>query len=296
MGLSGSTLVIRVSKPTALLASLGFSLIFVGSLYFWKLLGYPDYNRDAKSTIQRRAISALVSCGLSAALVRLLAEESVGPESLSFAELLGVTTSIVWPSFYCLALTAGLFIGPIVQHLAMVAEGVVPLMSPPPGGVWVSLRNLLYAPCTEEFVFRACMVRLWVAAAFPTGAIVFLTPFCFALAHTHHFLEQVRRCGNKKVALMNIGFQVFYTSLFGMYSNFLLVRTGSLPAVMLAHSFCNHQGFPDVGFLQSPRHPLYRHRQWIGAVYLTGIIGFATSLGPMTAGFDSTFTHSIVAA
>merc|ERR1712194_161606 len=121
--------------------------------------------------------------------------------------------------------------GPIVQHLTLVAEGGAPFVSSPPGGLWVSLRNYVYAPCTEEFVFRACILRLWVAANFPTGVMVFLTPFCFALAHTHHFLEQVRRCGDKKVALKNIGFQVFYTSLFGMYSSFLLLRTGSTLAL-----------------------------------------------------------------
>jgi len=283
-------LVIRVSKPTALLASLGFSAIFVASLYFWKLLGYPDYNRDAKTTIQRRAISAMASCALSALLVRLLAEESTGPDSLTFADLLGLTISpSSWPSLNCLALTAGLFIGPIVQHLTLVAEGGAPFVSSPPGGLWVSLRNYVYAPCTEEFVFRACILRLWVAANFPTGVMVFLTPFCFALAHTHHFLEQVRRCGDKKVALKNIGFQVFYTSLFGMYSSFLLLRTGSTLALILTHSFCNHQGFPDVGFFVNQRHPLFRHRKWLGAVYLVGMVWFGFSLGPVTAGFESTF-------
>merc|ERR1712232_1323354 len=115
-------------------------------------------------------------------------------------------------------------------------------------GFWVLMRNYVLAPISEEFVFRSCLVRLWVAASFPMYIIIFVSPFCFALAHTHHFVEHVRKTGRKQTALVQVAFQVFYTSLFGMYSNFLLLRTGSTLAVILVHTFCNHQGFPDVAF------------------------------------------------
>lgn len=286
---ASSTLVVRVSKCTAFVGSLGFSLIFVASLYLWKLLGYADQNRDAKGTIQRRFVSALLSCGCSAALVRALAEEVSDGDGLTFAALLGFTSDAGWPTVRCLLLTAVLFLGPLVQHLLAVKEGVSPFVNLFHGSPWVAARNLIVAPCTEEFVFRACLVRLWVGAALPMWSTIFLSPFCFALAHTHHFVEQVRRCdNNKRNALMNISFQVFYTSLFGMYSNFLLLRTGSTTALMLTHSFCNHQGFPDVGFV-AEKHPLHKHKLWLGMLYGLGIFGFAKLAGPLTAGFDSSF-------
>ena len=39
-------------------------------------------------------------------------------------------------------------------------------------------------------------------------------------------------------------FQFTYTTLFGWYAAFLYLRTGSLPGVILAHSFCNWMGLP----------------------------------------------------
>lgn len=232
-------------------------------------------------------MSALLSCGCSAALVRALAKD-VSEGGLPFTTLLGLNSDPGWPSLRCLLLTAVLFMGPLVQHLVAVAEKVSPFASLPHQSFWVAARNFALAPCTEEFVFRACLVRLWVAASFPTWATVFLSPFCFALAHTHHFLEQVRRCGDKRDALCNISFQVFYTSLFGMYSNFLLLRTGSTTALMVTHSFCNHQGFPDLGFFHKA-HPLHKHRHWLGGLYSMGIVSFACLAGPLTAGFQSSF-------
>lgn len=289
------SLVLQASPAVAILGSLGLTTIFVASLYIWKLVGYPDANRDATGTIQRRFVSAVVSCGCSACLVRALARPAVaGEPGLSLSELLGLrheqlTTACVC----CLLLTASLFVGPIVQHWVGVAAGYAEVVNLP-GGFWITARNFVLAPITEEFVFRACLVRLWVSASFSKPVIIFCSPFCFALAHAHHFIEHVRRTGNKKQALLQVAFQVFYTSLFGMYSNFLLLRTGSTLAVILAHTFCNHQGFPDLGFLFSKQDPLYRHRTWLGILYLVGIMAFSVLMAPMTSGFASRFGASQV--
>lgn len=39
-------------------------------------------------------------------------------------------------------------------------------------------------------------------------------------------------------------FQFGYTTVFGWYAAFIFLRTGSLPAVIFAHSFCNWCGLP----------------------------------------------------
>mmetsp|Transcript_80499 Transcript_80499/g.227885 ORF Transcript_80499/g.227885 Transcript_80499/m.227885 type:complete len:291 (-) Transcript_80499:161-1033(-) len=283
-------LLLQVSPASAVLGSCALSSNFVVSLYLWKLAGYRDTNRDDTGTIQRRFLSALLSCCCSALLVYGLARPAEGAPGLSLLELLGLRAADVGRACaQCLGLTAVLFVGPLVQHLVAVAEGDSPCVALP-GGPWVALRNLVLAPFTEEFVFRACVVRLWLAASFPTGVIIFCSPLCFALAHAHHFVEHVRRLGHKQTALMQVAFQVFYTSLFGMYSNFLLIRTGSTVAVILAHTFCNHQGFPDLAFLARQSHPLYRHRAWLGALYGTGVAAFCCLIVPITDGFSSQFT------
>lgn len=284
-------LVLEASPAAAVLGSLALSFSFVGSLYLWRLAGYRDANRDETGTIQRRFLSALLTCACSAALILGLARPAAAaePAGLPALALLGLEAEgLARACGSCLALTAALFAGPLAQHGAAVAEGFAPLASLP-GGPWVALRNYALAPFTEEFVFRACLVRLWTAAGFSWGAIIFFSPFCFALAHAHHFVEHVRRYRDKKAALLQVAFQVFYTSLFGMYSTFLLLRTGSTVAVILAHSFCNHQGFPDLAFFVSHAHPLYRHRTWLGPLYLTGVAAFCCLLAPATRGFAPRF-------
>jgi len=280
---------LQVSPLVAVLGSFAISFSFVASLYLWKLAGYKETNRDETGTIQRRFASACLTCLCSAALVRWLARPAEDGGGLTLLQLLGLTSDdLLAACSCCLCLTAVIFVGPIVQHLVSAAEGNTPLASLP-DAPWVALRNYVMAPFTEEFVFRACLVRLWVAASFPMGMIIFCSPFCFALAHSHHFIEHVRRFKDKKMALLHVAFQVFYTSLFGMYSNFLLLRTGSTVAVILTHTFCNHQGFPDVGFIAASGHPLYRHRAWLGPLYLTGVGAFCFLLMPLTAGFSSSF-------
>jgi len=283
-------LVLRISTATAVIGSLALSFLFVASLYFWKLCGYEDADRNEVGTIQRRFLSTTLSCVCSAALVCGLAEPAGhAEEGLTFPELLGFQAAgSGLASAFCLLLTASLFTGPIVQHLVATAEAGTPLVTTPEEP-WAALRDDVVAPFTEEFVFRACLVRLCVAASLPTSQVIFCSPLCFALAHAHHFVDHVRRLDNKQLALAHVAFQLFYTSLFGVYSTFLLLRTGSTVAVILAHSFCNHQGFPDLGFLVSRSHLLYPHRAWLGVMYVMGILAFCWLIVPLTEGFASTF-------
>lgn len=96
-------------------------------------------------------------------------------------------------------------------------------------------------------------------------SIIFFSPFLFSLAHTHHYIEIVRTRGLKQ-ALLGVGFQVFYTTLFGISSTFLLLRTGHLPAVILTHTFCNHMGFP--AFPWSRLDPFWEQRHiWAGSTF-----------------------------
>jgi len=43
-------------------------------------------------------------------------------------------------------------------------------------------------------------------------------------------------------------FQAFYTTIFGWLGNFLLLRTGTIGAPIVAHVFCNYMGFPPLSF------------------------------------------------
>ncbi|EQC36573.1 hypothetical protein, variant [Saprolegnia diclina VS20] len=55
-----------------------------------------------------------------------------------------------------------------------------------------AIRTYLYAPFTEEFVFRSCMAPLLLCAGFSAGSIIVGSPLAFGVAHMHHFVEHVR--------------------------------------------------------------------------------------------------------
>lgn len=85
-----------------------------------------------------------------------------------------------------------------------------------------------------------------LAAETSVAKTVFLSPVIFGLAHFHHFYEFRVTHPHVPVAhgLLRSLLQLGYTSLFGAYATFLLLRTGSLLAIVAVHAFCNCMGFP----------------------------------------------------
>ena len=101
-------------------------------------------------------------------------------------------------------------------------------------------------PVSEEMTFRSALVPLHLLARVSPGLIVFLAPLYFGIAHVHHFYEfQLTHPGTPVMAvLLRSLFQFCFTTVFGWYATFLFLRTGSLVAVIVVHSFCNYCGLP----------------------------------------------------
>lgn len=97
-------------------------------------------------------------------------------------------------------------------------------------------------------MFRSAIVPLHLLARVSPGRIVFIAPLYFGIAHVHHFYEFRLTHLDTPVlaALLRSVFQFGYTTIFGWYATFLYLRTGSLVAVILVHSFCNWCGLPRV--------------------------------------------------
>lgn len=310
-----------ISVFAAVSSCLALSSLFVVSLYLWTLAGYGKAGRDEPGTIQRRFLSTLISSACSTGLIFWLAQPAHDSQGFTPLEMLGLQPEgLARACISCLALTASLFTGPLVQGCIAYFQhtgrsSMASTVSP-----WVHLRNYVMAPITEEFVFRACLLRLCVSAMFPVWAILVCSPACFALAHAHHFFEHIRKARAQghayqsanaplhaqkqnanvyvwravKRAVLEVTFQIFYTSLFGVYSCFLLLRTGSTVAVILAHSFCNFQGFPDLSFCAQSDHSLYSYRWLLGALYIIGIVAFGVLMMPITSGCFSPFDQDVV--
>jgi prenyl protein peptidase len=81
---------------------------------------------------------------------------------------------------------------------------------------------------------------------YTTSGAVIMSPFFFGIAHFHHMIERIRRGQDIQTAFFISSFQFAYTTIFGMYSALLFVRTGHLASCVVVHGFCNFMGFPDL--------------------------------------------------
>lgn len=148
-----------------------------------------------------------------------------------------------------LLLTAILFTGPLFER--GVAEGEWRdwvrgrRVSETLGG-WIGWRNYVAGPVSEEIMFRSVIIAVHLLARLGAGRTVFLVPVYFGIAHVHHFYEfRITHPETPLVwAVLRSVVQFSYTTVFGWYANFLFLRTGSLLAVIVVHTFCNWCGLP----------------------------------------------------
>ena len=114
---------------------------------------------------------------------------------------------------------------------------------------------------------------------FSSKATVIIAPLFFGTAHLHHLAERIRLGGHIQRAVFISIFQMTYTTIFGMYSAFLFIRTGHLIAPVIVHAFCNFLGFPDFSELlrcQGSKRVIFC------AMYIVGVILFFNFLYPLT--------------
>jgi Type II CAAX prenyl endopeptidase Rce1-like len=131
---------------------------------------------------------------------------------------------------------------------AVVARGLGELSSKWSPSL-TTLRDLVAAPLLEEWVFRACLVPLMVSGGWGVVGTSLLAPTVFSASHAHHVVESLRRGVPLAAALRGVALQAAYTYLFGAFATWLLLRSNSFPAVLLAHALCNFYGFPDFSWL-----------------------------------------------
>lgn len=249
------------------------AVLYVASLYIWRF----EYSRDHPETIKRRFVSVTIVMAVSPIFVYLICREQLSTGDTSLWKLLGFRSDHLLQAFGIpLMLTVLLFLGPIsVQAYnggwrtyfrpSYWIESVNDL-------VWV--RNHLVAPLSEEFTFRACMLPI-LLQKFSSVTAMLIVPLFFGVAHLHHFLERIRGGLDKRTAIIFSTFQILYTTLFGIYSAYLFVRTGHFMAPFIAHAFCNHMGFPDIQDLFAQPEPI---RKLFFALYVLGLVGFIALL------------------
>jgi prenyl protein peptidase len=247
-----------ISSHVALLCAFLFTAFYVAPFYLSPTLRSVSLaSRDSPSVIRARVRSVTLAC-LACAVVNVYILAIHGHATLlDVLRLWGV-----WPiSFIDIAKLLGLvtvlFAGPLFK--ALIAEGEWRDITPSNIKAelidsWIGYRNIIVAPLSEELVFRSLVISLYLLAKVSPTRIVFTTPLIFGMAHLHHLAANVRARtppGRKSpplaVWLQCIAVSVFqfaYTSLFGFFAAFALLRTGSFYGVVLVHSFCNWMGVP----------------------------------------------------
>ncbi|EFR03481.1 CAAX prenyl protease 2 [Nannizzia gypsea CBS 118893] len=239
-----------ISVATAVWCSILCTILYVAPLYTSKATRPgPTLSRDAPSLIKARIRAVMVSCFFCSIATFYFIVHSGRSTPLQGLQLLGW-----WPIGLpeigkSLLLTAMLFMGPLFEM--GIAEGrwrnwvrgrtlVQTLRS------WTGWRNYVAGPITEEVTFRSIITVIHLMAKMSPGKIVFLTPLYFGIAHINHFYETKLAQPDTPLVPVFVRslFQFTYTTIFGWYATFLYLRTGSLPAVILVHSFCNYCGLP----------------------------------------------------
>ena len=150
-----------------------------------------------------------------------------------------------------MGLTSLLYIGPLFEKVFIERDlddlrhrGVSALVETLSS--WQGYRNYVAGPITEEIIFRSVIIPIHLLAKIPPSKIVFLTPLYFGIAHVHHCYEFMLTHPHAPVVqvVFRTLFQLTYTTLFGWFAAWIYLRTGSVYACIIIHTFCNWVGLP----------------------------------------------------
>ncbi|KAJ5921520.1 hypothetical protein N7466_009846 [Penicillium verhagenii] len=310
-----------LSVLTVALLSVTLTLLYVVPLYLSPTTRpSPSLSRDAPSVIRARIRTVSAACILASLGVLCLAVNqgncSLGA-ALTFMGWWPISVADVARS---LLLTAILFLGPLYERGIVEGEWRswfrYSKLSESLGG-WIGWRNYIAGPVTEEVMFRSALIPLHLLAQVSPGYIVFVSPLYFGIAHVHHFYEfrLTHPDTPALAALLRSLFQFGFTTVFGWYATFVYLRTSSLLAVILIHSFCNWCGLPrlwgrvETGEPVRPRftrgkedsdgHSAVGNGQlsigWTIAYYLllvVGAVAFVQCLWPLTNSYHALVSFS----
>lgn len=249
-----------ISERTALLCAVLFTVLYVAPFYLSKTLRTsPLVSRDSPPVIRARVRAVGLSC-LASTVIAVYVLVIYG--HATFRDVLRLFA--MWPvepvaCLKVLALVSVLFVGPLYETL--IVDGAWRDFSwrAVKEKFWDYLpgfRNYVIAPWCEELVFRSLVIGLYQLAKVSPTRIVFVTPLIFGVAHVHHLVEfmQSRTAPGRLIPpantiLMGVVqslFQFTYTTLFGFFAAFVMLRTGNVFASVTAHTFCNYMGLPRI--------------------------------------------------
>lgn len=106
-----------------------------------------------------------------------------------------------------------------------------------------------------------------------------IAPLLFGIPHFHHLHEHLRQGMKRSVAIQMSCIQFTYTTVFGIYSAYLFLRTGHFVAPFIAHAFCNHMGLPDI---QEVFNQTEERKKLLIKLFIVGLVGWIFLLPILT--------------
>jgi membrane protease YdiL (CAAX protease family) len=157
--------------------------------------------------IKMRSQSVGTLCFFSLLTIIMIADHNARPEC-SILTWFGLKIDLKTLKFTLLSLLLNsvLFIGEIFQ----IAKGMVIVRY---SFDILAFKNLVFAPLFEEFIYRVCLINIFMeAGALTESQAVFVLPVFFAISHVHHVykLRKEEKISKRKALLM-CAFQVMYT-------------------------------------------------------------------------------------
>jgi membrane protease YdiL (CAAX protease family) len=292
----------QLSRLDSLSLCAGISIFFVASLYVFVPRSVQRLARDDPAQIRWRSLATTIVCVLSLLVSKFIScEDSIG--SILGQASLAVLLQDLFSAVVALGHIMVLYLNPLVMTMLRVRRivnrnnGVYQR-----GGVqaflknyyticigpmvaallridgneqvqWILLRNYIFAPITEELVFRCSIIPVLQAGGMSDGSIIWISPMFFGFAHAHHAFLRYNQGLPIFTVVLQTTFQFAYTTLFGIYCSYVYLRTKSVLAVCVGHAFCNVMGLPNLSFF-GPSSPDYSQRFLLTVLLCTGIIGF----------------------
>eukprot|EP01068_Selenidium_serpulae_P014878 Selendium_serpulae@DN6155_c0_g2_i3.p1 len=266
-----------VLRPShGLFASCVLSTIFGGA----KFLKPCEGDRDEKKVVCVRFCSAICICVTAATLLYAFASQTT-PDEVAGASLSGEPTFSVWMG---VSLEHS-------RHLRAIMVTWITLVTLFAGKIyvisvfgfkrvmerrkrWETIRDLVFAPISEELVFRGLITILLLSSGFSRPYVAVIGTLLFVFAH---FMDLILvLCNRSQVEELLPRLRVAIRkaipiSLFSAISYALLFRTGSIASPWFAHVFCNYVGGP-IFMWDEGRDKRFASKQAIGLIYGAGIV------------------------
>lgn len=104
-------------------------------------------------------------------------------------------------------------------------------------------RDHVFAPVTEEVIYRSMIMACLLPVVGPNSSILF-SPLLFGIAHIHHAYELIIGGLLPLSVAVPTGFQILYTTLFGVAAAKMFVGSRSVWCLVVLHMVCNVGGIP----------------------------------------------------